>query len=463
MKFKKKSTDPTFNRMFRFPLRLTWDEEHRLNRFAGNNRKMWNLLLEYLNGFFDKKEVVPEYGEFSKYLTNIKKLSEYEYLNITPVQSYQVTARRLYTTCIEYFKYLKSVKNRIPARKCGKPRFHKRGINDSFTLPQGGLVGEKHSGFILDVGNNRIRIPNLGWVKCNFHRDPRKYKHWSNGIPKTVTFKKHRGRYYACISMEYLGTMPEKTKRPVSPIGIDCGIARSYQLSSGEYFNVPDTDDFDRKIRRLQRHKYKYCTKNSRQWKDVSRKIRSLYARKSDMVNDCLHKITSRLSHAHDLIALEALSIANMTKSARGTIENPGHNVKQKSGLNRSILQQNWGTFGRLLEYKVSEKGGWLVKVLPQYTSQTCPKCGYIAKENRRRQDRFICGKCGHTANADENAAINILMRGIKTLTTKIQEHLTAQGLGVENRGEGNGLDALVETGRKAGIPACGESCLSGW
>ena len=100
-----------------------------------------------------------------------------------------------------------------------------------------------------------------------------------------------------------------------------------------------------------------------------------------------------------------------MTGSAKGTVDNPGRNVKAKSGLNRSILDQRWGMFAVVLDYKLSERGGELVLVYvdPVYTSQACAECGSIDAANRKDQATFICIHCGHADNADTNAARNIL------------------------------------------------------
>ena len=98
-----------------------------------------------------------------------------------------------------------------------------------------------------------------------------------------------------------------------------------------------------------------------------------------------------------------------MTASAKGTVENPGTNVKQKTGLNRSILDQGWGEFRRQLDYKSAWVGGVLVTVNPAYTSQRCPRCGLIDTLNRKTRSEFRCISCGHSDNADVSAAQNIL------------------------------------------------------
>ena len=101
-----------------------------------------------------------------------------------------------------------------------------------------------------------------------------------------------------------------------------------------------------------------------------------------------------------------------MTASAAGTVEEPGHNVGQKSGLNRAILDQAWGKFFQRLEWKCEQRGAQVIKVSPQYTSRICPVCGYESKENRRSQASFKCMACGYRENADVVGARNIKVRG---------------------------------------------------
>ena len=101
-----------------------------------------------------------------------------------------------------------------------------------------------------------------------------------------------------------------------------------------------------------------------------------------------------------------------MSKSARGTIENPGTNVSAKSGLNKSILDQNWSEFRRQLEYKSDWYGAEVIPINPKYTSQRCSECGHTSQENRKTQAEFVCVSCRFSLNADRNAAKNILAAG---------------------------------------------------
>ncbi|ENJ4877785.1 TPA: transposase, partial [Escherichia coli] len=122
--------------------------------------------------------------------------------------------------------------------------------------------------------------------------------------------------------------------------------------------------------------------------------------------------VTTTVSKNHAMIVIEDLKVSNMSKSAAGTVSQPGRNVRAKSGLNRSILDQGWYEMRRQLEYKQLWRGGQVLAVPPAYTSQRCAYCGHTAKENRLSQSKFRCQVCGYTANADVNGARNILAAG---------------------------------------------------
>ncbi|WP_414692017.1 RNA-guided endonuclease InsQ/TnpB family protein, partial [Oligella urethralis] len=112
------------------------------------------------------------------------------------------------------------------------------------------------------------------------------------------------------------------------------------------------------------------------------------------------------------MVCIENLQVRNMSKSAAGTADAPGRNVRAKSGLNKSILDQGWFEFRRQLDYKLAWNGGYLIAVPPQNTSRSCPCCGHVSAENRQTQARFECVECGFEENADLVGAINVLRAG---------------------------------------------------
>ena len=156
--------------------------------------------------------------------------------------------------------------------------------------------------------------------------------------------------------------------------------------------------------------------KFSNNWKKAKAKVQKIHTAIANARKDFLHKTSTTISQNHAFVCIEDLKVKNMSRSAKGNREQPGKKVAQKSGLNRSILDQGWGEFRRQLEYKVQWNGGILLAVPPHNTSRTCPCCGYVSKENRQTQAKFQCVDCGYENHADVVGAINILERGYRLL-----------------------------------------------
>ena len=280
------------------------------------------------------------------------------------------------------------------AGKAGFPNFHKKGQDDKFRFPQR---------VKLDQGNARIYLPKIGWVHYRKTR----------GVPGTVksaTVSCHGGRWYASVLTQ------REVKSPVHPatasVGIDVGIARFATLSDGTF--IEPLNALRRQVRHLARMQRSLSrkVKFSRNGKKDKAKIGRLHTRIADSRRDFLHKATTTISQNHALVIVEDLQVSNMSRSAKGTVEQPGRKVRQKAGLNRAILDQGWGEFRRQLEYKQGWHGGELLAIPPAYTSQTCPVCGHIDTDNRKTQALFLCVECGYTEHADLVGALNILRAG---------------------------------------------------
>jgi putative transposase len=145
-------------------------------------------------------------------------------------------------------------------------------------------------------------------------------------------------------------------------------------------------------------------------------KVQRIHARIGNARRDLLHKASTTISQNHAMVCIEALQVRNLSKSAKGSTDAPGRNVRAKSGLNKAILDQGWFEFRRQLAYKLNWNGGMLVPVAPQNTSCTCPCCGNTDKANRLTQAKFTCVHCGYENHADVVGAINILERGHRLL-----------------------------------------------
>lgn len=196
-------------------------------------------------------------------------------------------------------------------------------------------------------------------------------------------------------------------------VGIDVGVAKYVSMSDGTYIENPKfLESLQKKKAKIERAMARK-KKGSRGFIKNKIQLQNIHKKIANCRKDFQHKITKDIVTSYDTIVCEKLKIKNMTKSAKGTKEKNGKNVKQKSGLNRSLLDGAFYQFYTILQYKCIEYGKQFIQVDAKYTSQTCSVCGYIDKNNRLSQSEFICLKCGYTENADLNASKNILKKGL--------------------------------------------------
>ncbi|RQW23928.1 transposase, partial [Rhodobacteraceae bacterium CH30] len=203
-------------------------------------------------------------------------------------------------------------------------------------------------------------------------------------------------------------------------VGIDLGIARFATLSDGSF--IAPANSFKRHEAALRKAQQALSrkTKFSNNWKKAKARVQKLHARIGNIRKDFLHQATNAISQNHAIVCIEDLKVRAMSKSAAGSAEQPGRNVRAKSGLNKAILDQGWGEFRRQLGYKLAWRGGHLIAVPPHHTSRTCPACGHVSKLNRQTQAQFCCVECSFEENADLVGAINILRAGHAQLACEV-------------------------------------------
>ena len=234
------------------------------------------------------------------------------------------------------------------------------------------------------------------------------------GTAKNITVSSNGGKWFVSIQTEREVEAPIPAS--TTAIGIDVGIARFATFSDGRF--IAPLNSFKQHQERLARVQRRRCrkVKYSNNWKKAKAKVQKIHSRITHARKDFLHKTTTTISQNHALVCIENLQVRKLSRSAKGTREQPGKNVRQKSGLNRAILDQGWGELRRQLAYKLDWNGGMLLAVPPHNTSRTCPACGHIAKENRQTQAQFLYVDCGYANHADVVGAINILARGHRVL-----------------------------------------------
>ena len=372
---------------YKYELQPNGEQQRNMRRFAGSIRFVFNKALAMQKDLYEQGEKKLGYAGLCKSLTDWKAQTETSWLTETPSQALQQTLKDLERAYTNFF-----------AKRADFPRFKKKGMGDSFRYPQG---------FKLDAVNSRIFLPKLGWLRYRNSRD-------SLGTPKNVTVSSNGGKWYVSMQTEREIAQPLPTS--TTAIGIDVGIARFATMSDGSF--IAPLNSFKKHQKRLAKYQRRMSrkVKFSSNWKMAKAHVQKIHSDIANARKDYLHKTSTTISQNHALVCIEDLQVRNMSKSSKGNSEQHGKMVKQKSGLNRSILDQGWGEFRRQLEYKVSWNGGMLLAVPPHNTSRTCPCCGHIAKENRITQAVFLCVDCGYGNNADVVGAINVLERGYRLL-----------------------------------------------
>ncbi|MFC7386058.1 RNA-guided endonuclease InsQ/TnpB family protein [Sphaerisporangium rhizosphaerae] len=383
-------------RSYKFLLRPTGKQVIALTACLDDHRALYNAALEHRRTAYAKAGVSISYGDQSAELKHIRA-EDPSGQGRWSFSSQQATLRRLDRAFAAFFARAKA------GRAPGFPRFKGKGRFDTVTWPSNG------DGCRWDAQSDHpsatfVRLQGVGHVRVHKHRPVR-------GTVKTISAKREGSHWYLVLSCD--GVPAEPLPATGAAAGIDMGVSSLVTTSDGRHLANP-------------RHLAAYAGRLAAAQRDLARKRRgskrrrkaaarvaALHAKVRRRRLDGAHKAALAVVRGYDVIVHEDLRIANMTRSASGTLDAPGRNVAGKSGLNRSILDAGWGVFLTILSHKAESAGRELIAVNPAGTSRTCARCGHQAKENRLTQAEFRCVRCGHVAHADVNAAINILRAGL--------------------------------------------------
>lgn len=261
----------------------------------------------------------------------------------------------------------------------------------------------------LDPFQRRVRVPGVGALHL---RKGRKVPPFGRAF-----IVRKNGRWYAIFEAHRL---PSPLASTGQSVGVDRGIRVLAALSNGEKITNPRPGARRRVL--IERHQRAL---DSATRKDAAgrvlnqcdpvrlvavRRLARAKEREANARRDWLHKVSRDIVVRFDRIALEALRLRSMTRSAKGTLKVPGTNVRAKAGLNRALLDAGFG----ILAILIREKAAWatrpVIEVDAKFSSQTCAACGYVCAESREGP-RFACVRCGHVCDADVNAAQVILLR----------------------------------------------------
>ena len=265
---------------------------------------------------------------------------------------------------------------RFPGQSCGKPKK-------------------------LNRRWSQIRCPKLGAVRYRRDRP-------LGGQLRNVTLKRDRvGDWWISILVD-TGVEPAEPRTTGPVVGVDRGVAISAQASDGRVWQCPQPRRGERQRRLRLERKLARQVKGSNRRERTKRQLAKVRRSDARRRQDWAHKVSAELVAEAMVVGFEDLNIQAMTASASGTIESPSVNVAQKRGLNRAILEQGWGQLVEFSKHKSLRTGAQVAVVPAPFTSQRCSACGHIVPGSRENQATFRCRGCGHSINADLNAATNI-------------------------------------------------------
>ena len=375
-------------RAFSYLLAPTAGQADRLGRLLDAQRELYNAALEERRGAWRwERRRVSRYDQYHT-LTGLREVRP-------DILAWGVTVcRGTLSRLNEAFDgfYRRCQTGAAP----GFPRFKAEGRWDSVSWPDS-------TGWKLHEGAKRLYVQGVGQLKVRLHRR-------LGGTPKTATARREGRKWRVTVFCAGVAA------RPLPPTGRQVGVDRgvSCLVATSDGVLVENPRHLAKSAQRLARRQRALVAKQRRSGRRqrAAEAVSRTHRKVANQRRDLLHKLSRRLVDDYDLIAIEDLQVAGMTRSAKGTAARPAINVAAKSGLNRSILDAGWGILERMLAYKAEDAGRQLVKVNPRHTSQRCASCGHVAADNRAGAD-FECTACGHRDHADLNAAINILRAGL--------------------------------------------------
>ncbi|RAM52834.1 MAG: transposase [Hapalosiphonaceae cyanobacterium JJU2] len=333
--------------------------------------------------YFDQQNCLPDFKEFWE---------EYKELGSHALQD---TVKRVDFAFKRFFKL-----------KSGYPKFKSSRHYKGWTYPC--VSGWKAC---TNGKNGYLKISNLGNLKMRGQA-----RDW--GKPKTCTIMFKQGKWYASITVD---CVPTRYQTDTGAIGLDFGTHHAIADSNGEVVDNPrfvkTAQTKINKIAKTSRRKRppQKRVKASRRWRKANKAVAKIQSKVARQRQDWQHKVSTQIVSCNSLVATEKLNLKGMTRKSKGKRK------RQKSGLNRSLLDVGIGNLKELIKYKVTESGGFYVEVPTQKIkpSQTCPNCGHQKKKTLAEREHH-CEKCGYQCDRDVAAAMVMLnyARGMERAST---------------------------------------------
>jgi len=297
------------------------------------------------------------------------------------------------------------------------PKYKNRSNFKSLTLKSG-----------IKIDGNKIKLGKLGWMR--FHN--------SRPIPdgfkiKSATVRLKADSLHVSVKIEdpSVPTFPIISTEDIkTAVGLDMGITKLVHCSDGSGIDNPklSTNKTIRRQMRIRQRRINRKTRGSKNRRKASNRVARLHQKITNKREALQWLIATKTVKKADAIFPEDLNISGMKSRCKpkkdvseachaSDINHKGrflsNGQSRKKGLNRSISDASWYSLLKKIEYIAAKHGKFFHKVNPRYSSQTCPKCGHVHKDNRDKE-KFICTSCGYMAHADLNAANNLKQRGVE-------------------------------------------------
>ena len=374
------------NRAIKYRAYPTTKQSVMFAKTFGCCRKVYNLMLS------DKIEGYKATGKFST-VTPAKYKNDYPYLR-------EVDSLALANKQMDLQEAFRNTFSKSRKKKNGFPKFKSaKHSRKSYTT-------NNQKGTVAIIGNKCIKLPKIGKVKAVIHRVPD--DSWT--IKSATVSQESDGKYYISVLFEFENTVNPYVADKTNAIGLDYASDGLYVDSNGntgtnhKYYRESHNKlaKVQRKLSRMQGSK-KHEVKSNNYIKQL-RKVNKIHRHIANQRLDNLHKISTEIANQYDVVCVESLNIKSMSNKGFGN--------------GKATLDNGYGMFLSMLEYKLSDRNKYLIKVDKWFpSSQICHCCGMLHPEMKNLAIRKMTCDCGLTISRDQNAAINILNEGLRLLT----------------------------------------------
>jgi putative transposase len=361
-----------------------------LLRLLASHQQLYNAALEERISAWRCARKTISYEDQTKSLTQVREAlpEDWAWVNCS---SQQVTLRRLNKAFQAFFARCK--RGQAP----GFPRF-----KSLSRMPGFGYKGHG-DGWRFTPGDNGqhgvLRLQEVGHIKARGKmRTPA-------GTIKSCELMHEHGEWHLSLTVECEPERIGGTKVGAADWGVSTLLTVVDDSGVQEVPNPRHSQaGMERQVELQQR--VSRAKRGSKEWKRRCKALRCFKRRQANRRLDAQHKVASRIAGSYFAVAMEKLTVKNMTASAAGTVEEPGKNVQQKAGLNREILDTAPARLMALISYKVQETGGWFYEAPTRQLkpSQRCPECGHVHKK-KLSERTHTCAKCGFTEPRDVASA----------------------------------------------------------